>query len=304
VATSVALAETPSENASRAKARKNARVLKLLKSPKVVRCPLKRARQRWLRVACWKATERTGIRRSRMKKDDRLATTEMRARPSRTRAPDATTRSRPSRKEPTVADTNPSPPRAKRLPGENGLASPARHPARRERGAGELACRRRYRGNAGSAGPQDHLAHRRGHRDLERPGPWPRLACAPDCGCSGPSAADPRRAQRSMAGDASGACDEGKERLRAGQRPRVRPAGSGLYALARRPPDSDLERAEFVLGEARRALRERTLAALEQRLADLSPAAFEPWGEFSCSVRASARQPSSSGSKAPSILRP
>ena len=68
---------------------------------------------------------------------------------------------------------------------------------------------------------------------------------------------------------------EGKERLRAGQRPRVRPAGSGLYALARRPADSDLERAEFVLGEARRALRERTLAALEQRLADLSPAAFE-----------------------------
>jgi hypothetical protein len=68
---------------------------------------------------------------------------------------------------------------------------------------------------------------------------------------------------------------EGKERLRAGQRPRVRPAGSGLYALTRRPPDSDLERAEFVLGEARRALRERTLAALEQRLADLSPAAFE-----------------------------
>ena len=68
---------------------------------------------------------------------------------------------------------------------------------------------------------------------------------------------------------------EGKERLRAGQRPRVRPAGSGLYALARRPPDSDLERAEFVLGEARKALRERTLAALEQRLGELSPAAFE-----------------------------
>jgi len=68
---------------------------------------------------------------------------------------------------------------------------------------------------------------------------------------------------------------EGKERLRAGQRPRVRPAGSGLYALTRRPPDNDLERAEFVLGEARRALRERTLAALEQRLGELSPAAFE-----------------------------
>jgi len=68
---------------------------------------------------------------------------------------------------------------------------------------------------------------------------------------------------------------EGKERMRAGQRPRVRPAGSGLYALTRRPADSDLERAEFVLGEARRALRERTLAALEQRLGELSPAAFE-----------------------------
>lgn len=68
---------------------------------------------------------------------------------------------------------------------------------------------------------------------------------------------------------------EGKERLRAAQRPRVRPAGSGLYALTRRPPDTDLERAEFVLGEARRALRERTMVALEQRLAELAPAAFE-----------------------------
>ena len=68
---------------------------------------------------------------------------------------------------------------------------------------------------------------------------------------------------------------ESKERLRAAQRPRVRPAGSGLYALARRPPDPDLERAEFVLGEARRALRERTMASLEQRLAELNPAAFE-----------------------------
>ena len=55
----------------------------------------------------------------------------------------------------------------------------------------------------------------------------------------------------------------------------MRPAGSGLYALARRPPDPDLERAEFVLGEARRALRERTMASLEQRLAELNPAAFE-----------------------------
>jgi hypothetical protein len=68
---------------------------------------------------------------------------------------------------------------------------------------------------------------------------------------------------------------EPRERLRAGLRPRVRPAGSGLYALARRPPDMDLERAEYVFGEARRALRERTLAGLEQRLSELSPSAFE-----------------------------
>ena len=68
---------------------------------------------------------------------------------------------------------------------------------------------------------------------------------------------------------------EPRERLRAGLRPRVRAAGSGLFALARRPPDLDLERAEHVFGEARRALRERTLAALELRMAELSPAAFE-----------------------------
>jgi hypothetical protein len=68
---------------------------------------------------------------------------------------------------------------------------------------------------------------------------------------------------------------EPRERLRAGLRPRVRPAGSGLYALARRPPDMDLERAEYVFGEARRALRERTLAGLEQRLSELAPSAFE-----------------------------
>lgn len=68
---------------------------------------------------------------------------------------------------------------------------------------------------------------------------------------------------------------EPKERLRAGTRPRLRPAGSGLFALARRPPDMDLERAEFVFGEARRALRERTAASLEQRLGELAPAAFE-----------------------------
>ena len=68
---------------------------------------------------------------------------------------------------------------------------------------------------------------------------------------------------------------EPRERLRAGLRPRVRSAGAGLFALARRPPDAELERAEQVFGEARRALRERTAAALERRIADLPPAAFE-----------------------------
>jgi hypothetical protein len=68
---------------------------------------------------------------------------------------------------------------------------------------------------------------------------------------------------------------EPRERLRAGLRPRVRAAGTGLFALARRPPDAELERAEQVFGEARRALRERTVAALERRIADLPPAAFE-----------------------------
>ena len=71
---------------------------------------------------------------------------------------------------------------------------------------------------------------------------------------------------------------EPRERLRAGQRPRVRSAGAGLYALARRPPDQELERAEQVFGEARRALRERTLAALERRIADLPASAFEALG--------------------------
>ncbi len=68
---------------------------------------------------------------------------------------------------------------------------------------------------------------------------------------------------------------ESKERLRAGVRPRIKSAGSGLYALSRRVPDADLEKAEFVFGEACRALRERTLAALEQRLGELAPASFE-----------------------------
>ena len=68
---------------------------------------------------------------------------------------------------------------------------------------------------------------------------------------------------------------EPRERLRAGQRPRVRSAGSGLFALARRPPDGELERAEQVFGEARRALRERPAAALERRIGALPAPAFE-----------------------------
>ena len=68
---------------------------------------------------------------------------------------------------------------------------------------------------------------------------------------------------------------ETKHRLRNGLRPRVRSAGSGLFTLARRPPDAELEKAEHVFGEARRALRERTMAALERRLAELPPGAFE-----------------------------
>jgi hypothetical protein len=68
---------------------------------------------------------------------------------------------------------------------------------------------------------------------------------------------------------------EPRERLRAGQRPRVRSAGAGLFSLARRPPDAEVDRAELVFGEARRALRERTLAALERRIADLPGPAFE-----------------------------
>jgi hypothetical protein len=68
---------------------------------------------------------------------------------------------------------------------------------------------------------------------------------------------------------------EPKERLRNGMRPRVRAAGSGLYALARRTPDAELEKAEQVFGEARRALRERTIAALEKRITELPSGAFE-----------------------------
>jgi hypothetical protein len=71
---------------------------------------------------------------------------------------------------------------------------------------------------------------------------------------------------------------EPRERLRGGLRPRIRSAGAGLYALARRPPDGELERAEQVFGEARRALRERTAAALERRIAELPGSAFEALG--------------------------
>jgi hypothetical protein len=68
---------------------------------------------------------------------------------------------------------------------------------------------------------------------------------------------------------------EPKDRLRNGLRPRVRAAGAGLYTLARRTPDVELEKAEQVFGDARRALRERTMAAIERRLAELAPGAFE-----------------------------
>ncbi|HVV16229.1 MAG TPA: HTH domain-containing protein [Polyangia bacterium] len=68
---------------------------------------------------------------------------------------------------------------------------------------------------------------------------------------------------------------EPRERLRAGLRPRLRAAGAGLFALSRRPPEGELERAEQVFGEARRALRERTVASLERRLAELPASAFE-----------------------------
>jgi len=247
VATSVALAETPSENASPSEGAEERESAETPEEPESGSLSLKRARQRWLRVACWKATERTGIRRSRMKKDDRLATTEMRARPQgrerRTRRRGADQAGRNRRWQIPIP----------RLLGRSGCQGrtawrpqPATRP-RRERGAGELACRRRYRGNAGSAGPQDHLAHRRGHRDLE--------GQAPGRGLHVRQIADAAVRRRLIHGEPNEAwrvmraalATEGKERLRAGQRPRVRPAGSGLYALARRPPDSDLERAEFVL---------------------------------------------------------
>jgi hypothetical protein len=83
---------------------------------------------------------------------------------------------------------------------------------------------------------------------------------------------EPNEAWRVMR---AGLAAEPRERLRAGQRPRVRSAGAGLFSLARRPPDAELERAELVFGEARRALRERTIASLERRIADLSGPAFE-----------------------------
>ena len=78
---------------------------------------------------------------------------------------------------------------------------------------------------------------------------------------------------------------EPRERLRAGLRPRVRSAGAGLYALARRPPDTELERAEQVFGEARRALRERTAAALERRIAELPAAGVRGAGARAVAAR-------------------
>jgi hypothetical protein len=68
---------------------------------------------------------------------------------------------------------------------------------------------------------------------------------------------------------------EPRERMRQGLRPRVRSTGTGAFALTRRPIDMDLDKAEHVFGEARRAVRERTLAALEKRLSELAPPAFE-----------------------------
>jgi hypothetical protein len=68
---------------------------------------------------------------------------------------------------------------------------------------------------------------------------------------------------------------EPRERLRAGLRPRVRSAGAGLYALARRPPDAELERPSR--SSARRGARfaNGPAAALERRIADLPGPAFE-----------------------------
>ena len=85
---------------------------------------------------------------------------------------------------------------------------------------------------------------------------------------------------------------EPRERLRAGLRPRVRSAGAGLYALARRPPDTELERAEQVFGEARRALRERTSRRWNAASRSCRPRRSRRSPACSCSARASARRPS------------
>ena len=68
---------------------------------------------------------------------------------------------------------------------------------------------------------------------------------------------------------------EPKERLRNGLRPRTRAAGNGTFSLSRRPVNAELEKAEQVFGDARRALAERTVAEMERRLRDLSSANFE-----------------------------
>ncbi len=68
---------------------------------------------------------------------------------------------------------------------------------------------------------------------------------------------------------------EPRERLRAGLRPRVRAAGSGLFALARRPPDLDLERAEHVFGRPAARCGSARWPRWSCGLAELTPAAFE-----------------------------
>jgi len=129
VATSVALAETPSENASPSEGAEERESAETPEEPESGSLSPEARAAALAESGVLEGDGEDRTRRSRTKKDGRLATTEMRARPSSMRAPDATTRSRPSRKEPTLADTNPSPPRAKRLPGQKGMASPARHPA-------------------------------------------------------------------------------------------------------------------------------------------------------------------------------
>ena len=66
---------------------------------------------------------------------------------------------------------------------------------------------------------------------------------------------DPRRAQRSVARDADGAGGRAAGAPARRVRPRVAPREAGLYALARRPPDAELERPSSVRRGAARAAR-------------------------------------------------